>query len=273
MKNINNTLTRIIVSLIAIPLIITVGYFGKFYFLTFIVLISCVSFFEFSQLSSKKGIFLNLVMGEISIIAIILNFYFNWLSPVILIIAIPIVLLFCELWRNKGSALQNISSSLLGVFYLGLFPATLIGIREFYADYNNGGYLIISIFVCIWLCDSAAMFIGTLIGKHKIFPRVSPKKSWEGTIAGFIFGLGGMLICKIIILDFLSWNNIIIMGLIIGALGQIGDLIESLLKRDANIKDSSNMIPGHGGLMDRFDSLIFASPLVFIYLSYSHLFN
>lgn len=267
MKNINNTLIRIIVSVIAIPVIVVAGYFGKLYFLSFVLLISCVSFFEFSQLSIRKGIFANLFIGEISVIVIILNFYFNWITPVVLLLTISIVLMFFELWKNKGSALQNISSSFFGIIYLGLFPATLIGIREIYPDYTQGGYLIVSIFTGIWLCDSAAMFVGMLIGKHKIFPRVSPNKSWEGTIAGFVLGLTSMIISKLIVLDFLNWNDVVIIGIIIGALGQIGDFVESLIKRDVDVKDSSNIIPGHGGLMDRFDSLFFVAPLIFTYLN------
>ncbi|MBN1638842.1 MAG: phosphatidate cytidylyltransferase [Ignavibacteriales bacterium] len=273
MKNTNNTLIRIFVSVIAIPVIVAAGYFGKFYFLSFIILIACVSFFEFSRLSSRKDIFVNFFIGEISIIAIIFDFYFNYINPIVLLLAIPVLLMFFELWRNKGSALQNIATTIFGIVYLGLFPSTLISIREIYADYNQGGYLILSILFGIWLCDSAAMFLGMLIGKHKIFSRVSPKKSWEGTIAGFILGLSSLLISKLIVLDFLSWVDVIIIGIIVGAFGQIGDFVESLIKRDVAVKDSSNIIPGHGGLMDRFDSLFFVAPLTFIYLNISYILN
>ena len=126
--------------------------------------------------------------------------------------------------------------------------------------------LIISIFAAIWICDSAAYYIGTAFGKHKLFVRVSPKKSWEGAIAGFVFAILAMIASKIIVLDFLSWNSTIGIGIIIGVLGQIGDLIESLFKRDSGVKDSSNLIPGHGGIFDRFDSLIFTAPLILILL-------
>ena len=144
-------------------------------------------------------------------------------------------------------------------------------IREFYIqpeeDYLHGGFLIIFIFASIWICDSAAYYIGTAFGKHKLFPRVSPKKSWEGAIAGFVFAILTMIASKVIFLDFLSWNSTIGIGIIIGILGQIGDLIESLFKRDSGVKDSSGLIPGHGGIFDRFDSLIFSAPWILILLN------
>ena len=182
------------------------------------------------------------------------------------------MLLIFELFRNNGSSIQNLGATLLGVFYLGIFGSTLVGIREFYPNidglYNHGGYLIISIFASIWICDSAAFFGGTAFGKHKLFPRVSPKKSWEGAIFGFVFVILAMILAKNIVLDFLSLKDAIVIGFIIGTLGQIGDLIESLLKRDAGIKDSSNLIPGHGGIFDRFDSLFYSSPIIYLYLTY-----
>jgi len=142
-------------------------------------------------------------------------------------------------------------------------------ISEFFTeDYFSGGYLIISIFITIWICDSAAFFLGTAFGKHKLFPRVSPKKSWEGSIAGFIFALLTMIALKYIILYSFSFVDALITGIIIGSVGQIGDLVESLIKRDAGVKDSSNLIPGHGGIFDRFDSLMLSSPVIYLYLSY-----
>jgi len=97
--------------------------------------------------------------------------------------------------------------------------------------------------------------------------RVSPKKSWEGAVAGFIFSVIGMVASKSLMLEFLSTFDAIIIGIIVGVFGQIGDLVESLIKRDANVKDSSSLIPGHGGILDRFDSLLFSAPIIYLYLS------
>ncbi|NCS89605.1 MAG: phosphatidate cytidylyltransferase, partial [Ignavibacteria bacterium] len=182
------------------------------------------------------------------------------------------VVLLVELFRKKGSAIHNIGATLLGIMYLGLFTSALISIREIYSTsadlYNQGGYIIIAVLASIWVCDSAAFFFGVRFGKHKLFPRISPKKSWEGAIAGFVFSVLIMIAAKFIVLEFLQWTTIIAFGIIVGIIGQIGDLVESMLKRDAGVKDSSALIPGHGGIFDRFDSLLYTAPVIFIYLKF-----
>ncbi len=120
----------------------------------------------------------------------------------------------------------------------------------------------------IWICDSAAYFIGRAFGKHKIAKLISPNKSWEGGIAGLIAAIAAWLIARSYIGGFeqVSLSTAIAMGIIAGAFGQIGDFAESMLKRDAGVKDSSTLIPGHGGVLDRIDSILFVAPLVYLYL-------
>lgn len=262
-----NTAVRIIVSVIAIPLILIVCYLGGISFFLFIAAIAMLAFHEYSKFSLKKNASVNLMIGFLSILAILISSFLHWydLKPVILITMI--LLSLYELFRNKGSAILNISTSLLGIFYIGLFAGTIIDLRElFQDDYVRGGYLIISILASIWICDSAAFFVGSAIGKHKLFPRVSPKKSWEGAIAGFLFAILTFIAAKYIVLDFISLLDAVIIGIIVGTIGQAGDLVESLLKRDAGVKDSSVLIPGHGGIFDRFDSLLLTAPSVYLYL-------
>ena len=267
-----NTAVRILVSVFAIPALVLLSYFGGVYFLSLVLIIAGISFYEFSVLAKSKGANVNVNLGLVAVIFLILDQYRFFFNQYHFLIAFFIVLLLFELFRNNRSAIQNLGATLLGVFYMGIFGSTLVGIREFYPNinelYNQGGYLIISIFATIWICDSAAFFGGTALGKHKLFPRVSPKKSWEGAIFGFVFAILTMISAKNIVLDFLSLKDAFVIGFIIGTLGQIGDLVESLLKRDAGVKDSSNLIPGHGGIFDRFDSLLFSSPIIYLYLTY-----
>ncbi|KXK56872.1 MAG: phosphatidate cytidylyltransferase [Chlorobi bacterium OLB7] len=126
--------------------------------------------------------------------------------------------------------------------------------------------MIMAILVSIWTCDSFAYYGGRLFGKHKLFERVSPKKTWEGAISGAFGAVGAMLAMRALALPFLTVTDAIVMGLICGIFGQLGDLAESHLKRDAGVKDSSQLIPGHGGILDRFDSLLFVSPMIYLYL-------
>jgi len=267
--SISNTATRIIVSVIAIPAIIAACYFGGYYFFAFVLGIGIISYYEFWLFIKNKDINANFFVGIISVGMIIVNSYKSFISLYPLLITILLVLTIVELFRNKNSAIINLGTTLLGVLYFGLFASALLSIREIYqVNYTQGGLLIISIFASIWICDSAAFFGGTALGKHKLMPRVSPNKSWEGAVFGLSFAVLAMVISKIIILDFLSWLDGITIGLIVGIIGQIGDLIESLFKRDAGVKDSSTLIPGHGGIFDRFDSLLYSAPAVLLYIKY-----
>jgi phosphatidate cytidylyltransferase len=197
------------------------------------------------------------------------------------------VTLLTELFRNRPSATLNMSATVAGAVYISLFLGMLIGARELfwlgfpfhkfsmiggmsqgalqYVD-RLGGYTIVSLFACIWICDTAAYFGGRAIGRKKLFERVSPNKTWEGAVFGFVFAILTMIAAKYAVLEYLSVRDCIVLGIVVGIFGQIGDLVESLIKRDAGVKDSSAVIPGHGGMFDRFDSLIFVSPLVYLYL-------
>lgn len=267
-----NHTVRILVALIAIPLIIFICSAGKLFFFFFVLIISLLSYYEFFLMAKNKNISVNLALGLFGIIFLIINQYSPLISLYSFLLFFIALIFLIELFRNKGSAIQNIGATLLGVFYLGLFGSSIVGIREFYPDigdlYSRGGFLMISIFASIWICDSAAFWAGSSMGKHKLFPRISPNKSWEGSVFGFFSAVLIMIFAQIIILDFITLKDAVILGIIIGSAGQFGDLIESLLKRNAGVKDSSKIIPGHGGVFDRFDSLFYVSPLILLYLTY-----
>jgi phosphatidate cytidylyltransferase len=270
----SNNSVRIIVGIVTIPIILLISYAGKIYFLLFVLAIGLISFYEFSLLMKKKGISANLAVGFAAVAVIIFNFYRNVIDLYSFILLFLLILTLIELFRNKGSAILNVGGTLLGIFYVGFFSSAILALREFYPQidglYERGGFLIISIFAAIWFCDSAAYWGGTALGKHRLYARVSPKKSWEGAIFGFVFAIIAMILAKLFFLDFLTYTQVIIIGIIIGTLGQAGDLIESLFKRDADVKDSSAIIPGHGGIFDRFDSLLYVAPVIYIYLTFVH---
>jgi len=197
--------------------------------------------------------------------------------------------LLVELFRTKGSALLNAGATILGVMIISLFFGTLILTRELYPYgfpvpkflgtgmaspeqlvlINQwGGWTIIGVFASIWLCDTAAYFGGLAFGRHRLFERVSPKKSWEGAVFGFVFSVVAMVAVKEAALEYLTLTHAIVLGMLVGVFGQIGDLVESRLKRDAGVKDSSALIPGHGGVYDRFDSLVYVAPIVYLYIDF-----
>ncbi|MCW9066644.1 MAG: phosphatidate cytidylyltransferase [Ignavibacteriaceae bacterium] len=263
---------RVIVSLVGVPLILIASYLGGYFFFSIVAIISLFSFYEFGRLVKNKGANANLFLGGLIIFVLLLNQYLHFADLELIIVLSSLLLLTVELFRNQGSAIYNLGSTFLGIFYIGIFAASLIALREFQflnVESNvDGAYLIISILASIWIGDSAAYYGGITLGRHKLFPRVSPKKSWEGAIFGFIFSVATFILAKLVVLNFLSWMNVLAIGIIIGIVGQIGDLVESLFKRDSEVKDSSSIIPGHGGFFDRFDSLLFSAPAIWIYLSY-----
>jgi len=211
----------------------------------------------------------------------------QFLLVVLLVFLLAVLLI--ELFRQKGSAILNASTTVAGVCIISLFFGTLIHVRELFpfgfpvhkffpTSYAGdaelalisrwGGYTIVSIFASIWMCDTFAYFGGSTFGRHKLFERVSPNKSWEGAVFGFAAALLTMMVARATVLDYLRVQDALVIGAIVGIFGQLGDLVESRFKRDAGVKDSSAIIPGHGGVYDRFDSLVFVAPLVYLYIDF-----
>jgi phosphatidate cytidylyltransferase len=223
---ISNTATRVIVSIIAIPLIVLASYLGSYYFFFFVLAIGLISYYEFSGMVKKNIANANLWFGLLAISFIITNQFHHIIEFIPLLFIVILLLLMIELFRNKGSVVKNLGVTILGILYIGLFSSALIAIREFYPTvndlYQKGGY----------------------------------------------FAIFTMLLAKLVVLDFLSWSNVVVLGIIIGIIGQLGDLVESSIKRDAGVKDSSSIIPGHGGIYDRFDSLLFSAPAIWLYIKY-----
>ena len=159
--------------------------------------------------------------------------------------------------------LKTLSNSIFGVVFIGVCIGSLILIRNLDIGLN----ITYMMFISIWTCDTFAFFFGKKYGRKKLSPALSPNKTWFGAISGTI----GSMFIVLIFYTFIPISNFnildyIVFGLIFGVLGQIGDLLESSFKREINIKDTSNILQGHGGLLDRFDSLSFASPVLYLYL-------
>lgn len=164
--------------------------------------------------------------------------------------------LFLFNYRTIEAVARDCATILFGFLYLPLLLGHLALLRIL----PQGREWIFTVFLIVMLSDSIAYFVGTAIGKHRLYPAISPKKSVEGAIGGLIGGIAGALLAKFFWFSALSWGMAGGIGIILGASGQIGDLFESMLKRSYGVKDSGRIIPGHGGLLDRLDSLIFAFP-------------
>ncbi len=265
--------SRVLVTIVGAPIVLCCVYFGNWPFLIFIAAIFVLSLREFFELSKNKGVVPNLIISIIAGLLLLYDMYFSRGEYFIPIISVYLVLIsILQLWETRGSQIQNLSVNFFAVGYLGMLLSFFVGIRQLpldlNIDYNQGGIWAITILAIFWIGDTIAYFVGSSIGKHKLATRVSPKKTIEGAIAGFISMLMVAYLSKMLFLPEWSWLDATVIGVICGTVGQMSDLVESLFKRDAGVKDTSNILPGHGGIFDRFDVLFLVSPLIFFYLKY-----
>ncbi len=171
-----------------------------------------------------------------------------------------------ELFNKIKDPIQNLGFYLFSIIYL-VIPIILLNVL-FFPDLDlksPTNHLLIGFFILIWVNDTFAYLTGMVLGRHKFFERISPKKTWEGTIGGAVFTIIGAYIFSLFIADItnLEWIGL---GLVIVIFGTFGDLIESMIKRTYGIKDSGQVMPGHGGILDRLDSVLIATPFVLLYV-------
>ncbi len=290
----SNLSKRILVAVIAIPIIVYLT-FLPFSLLGLTIICALVAVHEFYGLAKMKGFVPQITIGLILTALIVVTFAHTeilrialglqirieiatltiFLLPIVMIAGI-IAVLTAELFKGYPNPLAQVSITLAGAAYIGFGLGGFYGVREVLAGPSGqsleGPIFLIAMLASIWICDSAAFTVGRKMGRHKIAERVSPNKTYEGAIAGLIAAIATWLLARAYIggLEEVSLSTAIAMGIIVGVLGQIGDFAESMLKRDAGVKDSSTLIPGHGGVLDRIDSLLFVAPLAYLWL---HLFG
>lgn len=184
------------------------------------------------------------------------------ITPVIFIIFV------IELFRNRPKPIPNIAFTILGVIYISI-PFTLLHELSYFSENGFGenyNYeVLMGYFFVLWANDTGAYLVGRSIGKTKLFERISPKKTWEGSIGGAVFGLI-VGYCNYLLFPEISLFIWIGISAIIVVFGSLGDLVESLFKRSLNIKDSGKLLPGHGGVLDRFDGIFISAPMVYTFL-------
>ncbi|MGL5277691.1 MAG: phosphatidate cytidylyltransferase [Cetobacterium sp.] len=268
-------LNRILVALIGIPLLVTVLLKGGFLLLLFVNFVILVGLFEFYKMAEIGGKKPDVNLGYIAGLAIPNIIYFTNVDNSTLIL-MPITLLTIALIGKKvlqnkvENSSRDIGITLLGVVYIsGLFTHLLL------MNYlPNGGKWLLTIQILVWVCDSFAYFVGMGIGR-KIFKQgfssISPKKSIEGSIGGIVFTMGTIYLINRYFNIFgtdVSTIVVLLFGFLISIVAQIGDLGESMFKREFKVKDSGKLLGEHGGILDRFDSMLFVVPIVYYLLKF-----
>ncbi|MDR2860833.1 MAG: phosphatidate cytidylyltransferase [Elusimicrobiota bacterium] len=254
--------TRILTALVGIPLIFICIFTGGwiFFALMFIVNFFCIK--EYLAICKKyePNTIFCLIAG--SLFFILLYFMKDNLSVMnftaLLIFALLLLFGF-EVFRQKpDNGVQRIAVSFLAILFFPISFLFMVFINQLFL----GGKYMFLLFVTVWVLDTAAYAIGKRYGKRKLSPHISPNKTIEGAIAGLVSGILFSILISNFFGLFPAWKAAIL-GLVIAIAGQFSDLAESLIKRDADIKDSGAIIPGHGGVLDRFDSYLFAAPIVY----------
>ncbi len=277
MKTFKSFLTRAASALIAIAIIFVLYYFWKINGLKAVVLFAFVMgcwelmrmLFCDNESFFMKGLFVLLAIatfcGTIASLGTGLVVYS--ISTIAIIIATLLR------YSNEGDLQKMLtlqSKTSLGVFYIGLLPAFAYKIL----DHNQGISWFIYLLAVVFTGDTLAYISGVLFGQHKVMPSVSPNKTWEGSVGGLLGSLLAGLVCWLFLFPEISLGPILLLAGITGFVGQFGDFFESLVKRIADVKDSGQIMPGHGGVLDRIDAVLFASPIVLAgILILSHLFS
>lgn len=272
-KNATRIITGTIIGLIALWCLLYGGIALLFLVFVFVFLGSQ----EYVHILENKGFYpsLKIILFSDAIFAMLC--YFDRFDLVAIAFTLCTISAFLwVLFRGRQPYIANVSTTILGFLYSGWFPLHLLLIRGFNAD-NGQGFLklnvqndglgyVIFLFITILLTDTGCYYFGKKFGKHKLAPIVSPKKTIEGAIGGATCAImGGVLVGHFI---HLGLYHSIILGVICTVFAQIGDLSESLIKRDAGVKDSGNTLPGHGGFLDRTDSYVLTIPIMYYYLKY-----
>ena len=246
---------------------------GQVVFSLLMFIVSLFGLLEYNGLWQGKSPFrlnqyLAVIVGMLVYTSLALNAA-GVLPASFLLLNIPLffIIFIAELWRAKEQPFVNIGLSLAGIIYI---PFSLGLSIYFFDPINSSGPMhygtMIGFLFILWLNDTGAYLFGSWLGRNKLFPRISPGKSWEGSIGGVLVALLTAYGFSFLFPIFPAWKWLI-MGLIIVVTGTLGDLVESMMKRSLGVKDSGSLLPGHGGILDRFDAFLMAVPFVFVFLT------
>lgn len=263
-------LPRIITALVGIPVIIAAIHLGGIVYTVFVGCVMLLCLYEYSLVltAGRKPVHTlslmlwGIVMGTVAVlgrthpdtITLPDNLYPMAVCTVLLGV------LFFEILTPKRSW-ERVTNTFTGVFLIPWSLAHLINLRDIP---TYGEYLTLFMIITVWVSDTGAYFSGRFLGRHKLNKEVSPKKTWEGAIGGTLLAVGGAVVMRnLFLFNLFTVKTAIWMGLLVAVVGQISDLAESVIKRSTGVKDSSHLLPGHGGFLDRFDSYLLLAPIFY----------
>lgn len=259
--------TRFLTAVVALPILLLVVWIGGVVFAGVVLAALAIGGWEYARLLrlNAQPPLLALVWALLALpLAAVWFAREDWLAPALALMLIAgMFIAVRRMERGAAAPITDLALAVFGGVYLGWLGSTLLAVRLL----DDGAYLLIAIYGCVAFSDSAAYFVGRQWGAHKLAPRVSPKKTWEGYAGSVIGGpLFGALVGGLVPDSPLGWGHGAALGLLIGVLGTVGDLGISAIKRQVGAKDSSHLIPGHGGILDRLDSVLVSAAVGYYYL-------
>jgi len=265
---------RVVSAILFVPLLILLARAGGFAFTGFVALQVFLGIGEFYRMMRGKGLHPSALLGTLTALAVVVACYRpHWVAGDVLATGLVMMLLAISLRHpERPKQVESLAVTLFGILYVGWLSAHLVLLRELPwiagTEYRDGASYALLAFFVTWSCDTGAYGVGRLFGRTRPWTTISPRKSLEGSIGGLAASVAAAFIARAWFARYLGPVDALVLGLAVGVFGQVGDFVESLLKRDARHGDSSDMIPGHGGVLDRFDSLYFAAPVVYYYLRF-----
>ena len=262
---------RLLSILVLTPFVLVMIAIGGYAWLATILIVGILAGREFFLLLERTGYQPSMVLGLLWIELLILQ---GFGGPADILRPLLAALLLCSLmWsllQDRKSAVADWALTVAGALYLGGLLSHFISLREL----PDGLRWLLLPMVSVWVGDGGAYLVGMTAGRHKLWPRLSPKKTWEGTIGGFVFTIvAALAFCAACrqwapqsAVAQMGWGHTVLLGALLGPLALAGDLVVSLFKRQAGVKDSGNLIPGHGGMLDRIDSLLLTIPLAYYWV-------
>ncbi len=264
----NNLYTRTITALLFLPIFYIVAWrLSSVYFTVLVAAAAVIGQLEFYRMARARGFHPNAALGAVLGALVVVSFYhrLEFGPGLVLSFAAAVVLvLSARLFspRPVEGAIEDIGSTLLGICYVALLFSFQVTIRTG----HDGKQWLVFLYFVIWASDIGAYAVGIPFGKHRLYEKVSPKKSIEGFVGALAASAGMAVLCGVWFMPPVGAGEVALLGFALAVAGTVGDLAESLLKRAAGIKDSGSIIPGHGGILDRMDSMLFAAPVLYFYL-------
>jgi phosphatidate cytidylyltransferase len=265
---------RVLASVAFIPCFIVITLRGGYHLVALIDIVIFIGMLEFYAMMEGKGIRPYKGIGVLCGLALSWYMFFRAgvYANMFLTLALMAIMGLELTRRDTKMAVYHVSTTILGVIYVAFLTSHIVLLRELPllidVPYSLGSSFVFLAFVVTWSSDTGAYFVGTLVGRRPLLPRISENKTREGAVGGMAFAIVGALVSKYTFAGYLAVWQALLLGILGSVVGLAGDLVESMIKRDVDIKDASETIPGHGGVLDRFDSLLFTGPVIYYILKF-----